>query len=787
MRDFVTLRVTDSENKKRLFECQDSTSETGHRLLVTVAATHSGIVNGNMRFYRPDRMQDSAPTWCRKGRPAKPVLVRHDKDCDPLGRVLTAKYVDESYKYASALSRLKNTLFYDSKAGRMDLYKSVDYVLSNLQSNSSYAGLGYCELGLSITNPDAIRKVQDEEYLTVSVGFDTDSAICSACHTDWAVDDKCEHRLGSKVDGKHVFLITGNFDYEELSFVNLPADPFGAVTNKQAAAAIKDSIATRAYFLGMSLRDQTQLGVYLEDSLEDLGLELDITPMVEEPMQPKTLDQISAELKSDSLTKPQALELRSLLEAFQGADAKETARAKRALSTICAIICKNDWADDASTVTSEQVAERIAGIDAVLATLSPDARIAYVARVETEAAAFGLEFAPPNLDAIETEEVWNLDELTGDDRTFFNRTEDELYDDLAANLPADSGTDAKISTEARKKMKSSTFCGPNRSFPVSDCAHVTAARRLIGTAKLSDATKSRILGCVSRKAKAMGCGGKDTDITAAPLADAVTAPAADTTVRDLIQGFFDQEAAYFATHGNDAEKAEPKIDHVKVLGCLENLHKAYNETPEHHKHLIRYCTSAMLEHWAAGGQLDYYKNRIAEEGKGTDAVVSRCEYDALTESVGKYEAQVRKLTDSNKALLETSKDLTRKQRVQMATSLVLVQALTDSAYAGKTADELKQEIESKSQRTLISLSDALTDAREKLPAAIKLAASGKPSEVVKEVSDKASIKDSTERAEETPEPRGDGSLEAPMGRLMDLRERRILDSQLRYEHAKQAK
>ena len=786
MRDFATFKVTGSENKKRLFECQDSTSETGHRLLVTVAATHSGIVNGNMRFYRPDRMQDSAPTWCRKGRPAKPVLVRHDKDCDPLGRVLTAKYVDESYKYASAFSRLKNTLFYDSKSGRMDLYKSVDYVLSNLQNNSSYSGLGYCELGLSITNPDAIRKVQDEEYLTVSVGFDTDSAICSACHTDWAVDDKCEHRLGSKVDGKQVFLITGNFDYEELSFVNLPADPFGTVTNKQAAAAIRDSIATRAYFLGMSLHDQTQLGVYLEDSLEDLGLELDITPLVEEPMESKTLDQISSELKSDSLTKPQALELRSLLEAFQGADAKETARAKRALSTICAIICKNDWTDEASTVTSEQVAERIAGIDAVLATLSPNARVAYVSRIEAEAAAFGLEFTPPNLDAIETEEAWNLDELSEDDRTFFNRTEDELYNDLADNLPAESGTDAKISTEARKKMKSGTFCGPNRSFPVNDCAHVTAARRLIGTAKLSDATKSRILSCVSRKAKALGCGGKDEAGVSAPLTDAATS-VAGAAISDVIRSLFDQEVAYFSVHGTDAEKAEPKIDHVKVLGCLENLHKAYNETPEHHKHLIRYCTSAMLEHWAAGGQLDYYKNRIAEEGKGHDALVSRREYDALTESVGKYEAQVKRLTDSNKVLLDTSKDLTRKQRMQIATSLVLVQALTDSAYAGKTASELKQEIESKSQRTLISLSDALTDAKEKLPAALKLATSGKPSEVVKEVSDKASIKDSTERAEETPESRGNGSLEAPMGRLMDLRERRILDSQLRYEHAKQAK
>jgi phosphate uptake regulator len=70
--------------------------------------------------------------------------------------------------------------------------------------------------------------------------------------------------------------------------------------------------------------------------------------------------------------------------------------------------------------------------------------------------------------------------------------------------------DAKLSTAERKKLKGSTFCGPNRSFPVPDCAHVTAARRLIGRAKVGAATKKKILSCVSSKASKLGCGGKDT-------------------------------------------------------------------------------------------------------------------------------------------------------------------------------------------------------------------------------------------------------------------------------------
>lgn len=72
--------------------------------------------------------------------------------------------------------------------------------------------------------------------------------------------------------------------------------------------------------------------------------------------------------------------------------------------------------------------------------------------------------------------------------------------------------DAKLSAAQRKKLKGSTFCGPGRSFPVPDCAHVTAAKRLIGRYKGSATTKAKILACVNRKAKQLGCGGaKDSD------------------------------------------------------------------------------------------------------------------------------------------------------------------------------------------------------------------------------------------------------------------------------------
>lgn len=63
----------------------------------------------------------------------------------------------------------------------------------------------------------------------------------------------------------------------------------------------------------------------------------------------------------------------------------------------------------------------------------------------------------------------------------------------------------KLSTKQRKKLKDSQFCGPGRSFPVNDCAHYTAALRMLSRSKYSDATKAKIRACVNRKGKAMGC------------------------------------------------------------------------------------------------------------------------------------------------------------------------------------------------------------------------------------------------------------------------------------------
>ena len=63
-----------------------------------------------------------------------------------------------------------------------------------------------------------------------------------------------------------------------------------------------------------------------------------------------------------------------------------------------------------------------------------------------------------------------------------------------------------LTTKDRKKMKKSTFCGPNRSFPVPDCQHVATAKAFLNRSKFSKSTKQKIAACINRKGKALGCG-----------------------------------------------------------------------------------------------------------------------------------------------------------------------------------------------------------------------------------------------------------------------------------------
>jgi hypothetical protein len=63
--------------------------------------------------------------------------------------------------------------------------------------------------------------------------------------------------------------------------------------------------------------------------------------------------------------------------------------------------------------------------------------------------------------------------------------------------------EAKLTYARREKLPSSAFCGPHRTYPAHDAAHVRNALARLSQfgGRLKKAVRDRILGCLKRRAK----------------------------------------------------------------------------------------------------------------------------------------------------------------------------------------------------------------------------------------------------------------------------------------------
>jgi hypothetical protein len=189
-------------------------------LLVRIAATHAALRTSNKGFYLPERMRDGTGSFLTPYR--KPVLTHHDDFKDPIGRVVSARYVDLSTRYPINDTELQR-LSQGGLEGK-DLQSAVQYILNNFDDRDDYEGLGYIELVAEISDSASMDKVLDQRYLTVSTAHSTDKAMCSVCLQDWVADGMCDHEPGDSYDGVHAVLLPGEHIYSEVSFVNKPAD-----------------------------------------------------------------------------------------------------------------------------------------------------------------------------------------------------------------------------------------------------------------------------------------------------------------------------------------------------------------------------------------------------------------------------------------------------------------------------------------------------------------------------------------------------------------------------------
>jgi hypothetical protein len=168
-----------SESVKQLSE---SAKGKRRKLIVQMEAIHVGRT-ANYTYYTKEGLTAGLNSWTTPYN--KPVLTHHnDYNGEPIGRILKAEFVEAT------------------RSGKPGLVFT-------------------CE----ITDPDAIEKVLDGRYQTVSIGATTDKVTCNICGTD-RTQEWCDHYPGEEYDGQTAHFIIGTTFGREVSYVNVPADQF---------------------------------------------------------------------------------------------------------------------------------------------------------------------------------------------------------------------------------------------------------------------------------------------------------------------------------------------------------------------------------------------------------------------------------------------------------------------------------------------------------------------------------------------------------------------------------
>ena len=163
-------------------------------------------MTANYNNYSAAELEKALDSWVNPY--PKPIIMNHDLNSEPIGRVIAAK---------------------------MD--KEED-------------GSNFVRLQIAITDPVAAQKISDQRYLTGSVGGKAGKAICSISGDDLASESAdgrpktMRYKRGSVYKGKVAFIDMQDISFREYSFVNQPADQRSSVRSKKKAegqVSISDS------------------------------------------------------------------------------------------------------------------------------------------------------------------------------------------------------------------------------------------------------------------------------------------------------------------------------------------------------------------------------------------------------------------------------------------------------------------------------------------------------------------------------------------------------------------
>lgn len=246
----LTVPKITVENKQQLNESFGPNNK--RKLIVTMEAIHVGRT-ANFTHYTREGLKNGVQSWTTPYN--KPVITHHNQHSgEPVGRILSAEYSESM------------------PSGREGLLFTVE-----------------------ITEADAVEKVLDGRYQTVSIGATTDKVTCNICHTD-RTQEWCEHWRGESYDGKTCEYFIGTTFGQEVSYVNVPADENAG--NIHVSLAEGAGMVTSMLQIGENkVYEPTQPLVNLFESMED-DLKKQINGLVQEDYKPKKQgDDIAMDLK----------------------------------------------------------------------------------------------------------------------------------------------------------------------------------------------------------------------------------------------------------------------------------------------------------------------------------------------------------------------------------------------------------------------------------------------------------------------------------------------------------
>jgi len=180
------------------FDIAESKSDKPSSITPVVEAIHGGMTR-NKTFYPDNELEAAQESWLTPY--LKPVLKDHNSwSGDPLGRVKKAEFV------ASQLLPGKQCL----------------------------------KLSLEINDHDAIERILDGRYRTVSIGASANRVTCSICGKNLVETGFCGHNRGKKYESQECYWIIGGLEFEEISFVNIPGDPHAQIVAPNANKSTKE-------------------------------------------------------------------------------------------------------------------------------------------------------------------------------------------------------------------------------------------------------------------------------------------------------------------------------------------------------------------------------------------------------------------------------------------------------------------------------------------------------------------------------------------------------------------